>query len=312
MTPGLPLRIRRSVLITPGDDEVLLPKAASSDADVSVIDWEDGVFGARKDVARAVTARMLASQDWRRHEVAVRINGIDTPYGVEDIEASAALPIDGIRLAKVTGVEDVMRTLDILDGAESRQRPSDLAPLLVWVSIETAKALSEVNSIAGCHPRLTALSVGAGDLGADLGVKRLQLGGSREFGPIRYEYLYAESCVVTAARAHGLDPINTGYTSFGDLDGTRQQARFSAQLGFSGCITFSPKQVPVINEAFSASSDDLEWCRAIIAQFEENTRERGRTVSVVRNEMTDGPYVRNARRLLEMEDLVQSRRRPSQ
>ena len=128
---------------------------------------------------------------------------------------------------------------------------------------------------------------------------RLELGENRTLGPIRYEYLYAQGRLVAAARAHGLDAINTAYLSYKDLEGTRRDARFMAQMGFSGCIAITPRQAPVINEAFTPSDGDIAWAHSVVDDFEESVRDRERTVIVENDEMVDGPLVVNARRILE-------------
>jgi citrate lyase subunit beta/citryl-CoA lyase len=295
------------VLITPGDDEALLRKAARSEADVSVHDWEDGVFASRKAVAREISRDVLATEDWSSHEVVIRINSTDSPYFADDIEAAASLPIAGIRIAKVRNPEDVILAAGMLDKSEHGRRPVGLGPLELWASIETVEGLIAVNEIAGCHPRLSALSFGGGDLGADLGILRLELGDKRTFGPVRYEYLYGQSRVVAAARAHGLDAINMGYTSYKDVEGTRWDARFAAQLGFTGAIALSVRQLPPINEGFTPSADDLAWAESTLRAFESANTERERTVIVVRDQMADGPLIRNARRILELKRAVDAK-----
>jgi citrate lyase beta subunit len=301
------IRLRRSVLITPGNNAELLRKTTRSQADVTTIDWEDGVADSQKPAARAITREILEEVSWGEQEVCIRINSLDSPFALDDLDAVADLPVDSIRLPKARSKDDVLHVVERLDALESAKRPASLKPLEIWVNIETPSALVNVEEIAAAHPRLTALLIAEGDLGAGLHVKRLQLGPNRTLGPIRYEYLYAEGRVVAAARANGLDPIATGFAAVGDLDGTRQQAVFSAQQGFSGSVIFSPKQAEVVNGAFMPSPDDLDWARSVVSAFDEATAQQ-RTVSVIQQEMTDRPHVQNAERLLAMDAQVRGAR----
>ncbi len=213
------MRLRRSTLIVPGDDEVLLAKAARSDADVCLIDWEDGVLDTRKTLARDITHAALNASDWSGHEIFVRINAPGSDYWEANIAAAALLPIDGIRLSKISGVDYVRRVAELLDLAEAKATGTDKSALLIWAAIESVRSLIDVLEIASCSPRITALNVGGGDLGADLQVKRLRIGSDRAFGPVWHEYLYAQSKVIVAARANGLDAQCTGYTDYKDLEG---------------------------------------------------------------------------------------------
>src|SRR5258706_8667845 len=142
------MRLRRSTLIVPGDDEVLLAKAARSDADVCLIDWEDGVLDARKSLARDITQTALGVSEWSGHEVFVRINAPGSDYWEADIAAAARLPIDGIRLSKISGVDYVRRVAELVDLAEAHGSANGRSPLLIWAAIESVQSLISVLEIA--------------------------------------------------------------------------------------------------------------------------------------------------------------------
>jgi citrate lyase beta subunit len=298
-------RLRRSVLITPGHDMTMLAKAAASDADVSILDLEDGVHDDLKDNARATVRSALSDLAWGVKERVVRTNSVRTRNGVEDLRAAAEGGADSVLLAKVRTAAEVMTAAGLLQDFE--ERAGRAKPVRIWSMIESASALHDVDTIAKAHPRMTALLFGGGDLGADLGLKRTQLGTERTLGPVRYEYLYGYSRTITAARAAGLDPINMGFTSVHDLDGTRRDAEFSAQFGFTGTLVLSPRQIPVVHAVFSPSEADLKWARDILGDFETAT-DADRTVIVVNDEMADGPYVRSASRIVALDALVRASR----
>ncbi len=298
------MKLRRSSLITPGDDEVLLAKAALSEADVCVIDWEDAVWDPRKVEAREITRHVLEQADWSDHEVFVRINAPGSGFWEDDIKAAATLPIDGIRLTKISGIDYVQRVAQLLKGAEAQSGGHRTAPLLIWAAIESVHSLIDILKIASCDSRITALSLGGGDLGADLQVRRLRLTVDRAYGPLWPEYLYAQSMVVVAARANGLDAQSTGYGDHKDLVGLRAYAEYCAQLGFDGSLAVSPRQLAVINEVFSPSADDLAWASAHLAEFEASTRDKGKTVIVVDGKMADAVQIRNSRRIMELQAAI--------
>jgi citrate lyase subunit beta/citryl-CoA lyase len=303
MTPQTtPIRVRRSVLITPGDDEHLLRRACESAADVNVIEWEDGVYESRKQAARDLTAAAFAELDWSGHEKVVRINPATTPWWYDDIDAAVRGGADAILLAKSRGAADIKNAADVIGDAE-RHSGRDEGSVLIWTMIETVDSLVHADAIATASPRVTALFFGGGDLGADLHLKQTQLGAQRTLGPIRYEYIYGYGRVVAASRNAGVDPINMGYTTYTDLEGTKRDAEFSAQFGFTGGLALSPRQLDVINAAFSPSESDVAWARDVLGTFgTANTNDR--TVIVVDGEMADGPYVRAAQRILALHEAI--------
>jgi citrate lyase subunit beta/citryl-CoA lyase len=300
--------LRRSVLIFPGDKPALFADAAGSEADVIVFDWEDDVYNSRKDKAREITKVALGNHNWTGHEIAIRVNNPDTPYFVDDIEAAVALPVDGIRLTKMRHVADVVAAIDVIERAERAVRPSSLSPIDVWVSIETAQALVGVNEIASCHPRLTAISLGGGDFGVDLRVKQVQIGQRRSFGPVRFEYLYAQGRIVAAARANNLDPIETGYMSADDDEGSTRVAAFAAQMGFAGSIALTPRQAAVMNAAFSPSREEISWAREVIRQSDLAAETQESPAIVIGGELLHKPHVLNAHQMIDLDDAAQARR----
>lgn len=303
-------RLRRSILITPGDSESKIRKAAASEADVCLIEWEDGVHETQKQVARETTARVFGDTDWQHRERVVRVNSPDSEFFSEDVAAAVRAGADGIMLPKVYTAGDVRGAAKAVAEAEAAAG-LPLGSVLLWAMIETAQALVNVASIASSDERLTAIMFGGGDLGADLKLKRVSLGANRLLGPIRYEYLYGYGATVAAARAAKIDPVNMGYTTYEDLEGTRRDAEFSAQFGFSGGLALSIRQLAEINEAFSPSPADLEWALDVMKDF-DNASDEDRTVVVVDREMTDGPYVRSARQVLRLRDAIAERSGPSE
>ena len=270
---------RRSVLFSPGDKPELMRKAAMGDADVVVFDLEDAVAPADKPQAREAVREVLADLD-ADCEVAVRINPIGLG-AMTDLEAILEGPRpDSVMVPKTAGETDVQRVQARLEDAGAA------CPVLAL--IESAAGVLRADEIAAVDAT-DALLFGAEDLAADIGATRTSDG---------IEVLYARERTVIAASAAGVDAIDIVYTDYEDTDGLREETAFARQLGYDGKMAIHPDQVPVINDAFTPSDDDIEWAKRVLA-----ARDRADTgVFEVDGEMIDAPLVAQAERILERAD----------
>lgn len=298
--------VRRSLLIAPAHKENLLAKLAASPADVCILELEDGVHPSLKGAARASATRLLVDLDWGVRERIVRINRVTTAAGERDIAALAASRPDGVLLPKVESEDEIRAAAELLSEAERAAGVAD-GTVRIWSMIETAKGLNRVEAICAADRRMTGVIFGVGDFGADIAVKRLSLGSFRRFPAPSHEYLYARGRVVAAARAAGIDPIDVGHSTFGDVAGTRQTAEIAAQMGFAGSVVFHPRQVPIVNEAFSPAEEDLVWAAKIVelVKAEAAMAEAG-TIVVVDGDMIDGPFVVNAQQILARHERIRA------
>jgi citrate lyase subunit beta/citryl-CoA lyase len=293
-------------LIAPAHKENLLAKLAASPADVCILELEDGVHPSLKGAARASGTRLLVDLDWGVRERIVRINRVTTAAGERDIAALAASRPDGVLLPKVESEDEIRAAAELLSEAERAAGVAD-GTVRIWSMIETAKGLNRVEAICAADRRMTGVIFGVGDFGADIAVKRLSLGSFRRFPAPSHEYLYARGRVVAAARAAGIDPIDVGHSTFGDVAGTRQTAEIAAQMGFAGSVVFHPRQVPIVNEAFSPAEEDLVWAAKIVelVKAEAAMAEAG-TIVVVDGDMIDGPFVVNAQQILARHERIRA------
>jgi citrate lyase subunit beta/citryl-CoA lyase len=289
-------------LIGPGDNVKFMTKMSTCAADVCVVDWEDGVLPDHKHNARQLTKEAF-TLEWTCSERVIRINGMDTALAEDDLAAAVACRPDSILIPKVQSARDIEDAARIVT-REERSHGIPVGTTQIWALIETTHGILNIEQIAEM-PRMTAVIFGGGDLGADLRVKRIQLGGERALGPIRHEYAYAAGRMVLAARASGIDPIHTGYTSTRDLDGTRRDAHIAAQFGFTGSVTLSPRQIEVHNEVFAPSREDIAWADEVLAVTDNDA------VGVVDGSMVDGPFFRSARHLRELAQLIEQHERTS-
>lgn len=270
---------RRSILFSPGDQETLLRKAPESGADVIVFDLEDAVAPSAKQAARNTVTDVLAEID-PDCECCIRINPLDSG-GKADIESLAGIPtVDSLMIPKVSGPEPIAAVREQLD-ANDLDRP-------LLALLESAAGILAAPDVAQA-PGVDALLFGAEDLSADIGATRTAEG---------TEVVYARQRVVLAASAEGIDAIDTLVTDFEDDDQLRADTQRGIEFGFDGKLAIHPRQVAVINEAFTPSPEEREWAERVLeAQAEADAAGRG--VFAVDGEMIDAPLIAQAERIIE-------------
>jgi citrate lyase subunit beta/citryl-CoA lyase len=256
----------RSLLFAPGSDEHKLAKALASDADAVVADLEDAVAPADKEAARAVAVRLLAEVGGGPARM-VRINAADGPYFADDLAAIAALGLDALVLPKATPAAVAALGLAV--------------PPVVAI-VETAQGLRRAHETAS-SPQVTALALGAADLGAELGL---------EPRPDGLELLYARSKLVVDSAAAGVrPPFDVVRLDFRDEAGLAAECRLARSLGLRGKLCIHPAQVPVVNRLFAPSPEEVEWAERVVAAY-------GGGVVALEGTMVDEPVVERARRIL--------------
>ncbi len=262
-----PPRSRRSELATPASSEHMCEVAARAGADLVFLDLEDACAPSAKESARTTAVNALTGFDWGPTLRAVRINGLETHWCHDDIVevvSGARDAVDVIIVPKVRSARDVWWVDVLLTQMESKlglRRPIALEAL-----IEEAEGLLNVAEIARASPRLEALIFGAGDLSASL---RSRVDGnflpSGEYPGDYWHHVRMQ--VLAAARAAGLDAIDAPYPGYRDLDGYRHTAAHASLLGFDGKWAIHPSQVPVANEVFTPTADEVAEARAVIADY---------------------------------------------
>jgi citrate lyase subunit beta/citryl-CoA lyase len=277
-------RLRRSRLYLPGDEPKFMINAGLHGPDGIILDLEDSVHPDAKDQARLLVRNALRCVDFGASERMVRVNTL--PVGLEDLEAVVPEMPDMILLPKVEDpaqVERASRAIDEILAGTGESRAIWLMPIL-----ETALGIERAFEIAGASNRVAALTIGLEDYTADLGVVKTAAG---------EETLFARMRVVNAARAAGVQPIDSVYGDVEDLDGMRSWAGRSRALGFEGMGCIHPRQIAVVHEAFSPSAREIEKAEAIVAAFEE-AQARGLGVVSLGSKMIDPPVVERARKLV--------------
>src|SRR5215813_12687865 len=292
------IRLRRSELATPASNPEMIRHAAESDADLVFLDLEDSVVPALKVEARERAAQALLELDWGRKTRAVRVNGASTEWAYEDVISiveRAGDCLDVIIIPKVKAQRDVWFFDTLLGQLETKlglQRCIALEAL-----IEETEALTCVEEIAGCSPRLEALILGVGDLAASQGVRIRRLLDPQDRYPGDLWH-YARNRMVVAARAHGLDAIDGPYFNFADRDGFHHEASWSATLGCVGKWAIHPSQIDIANEVFAPTDEEIEFARQMCAAYESAAR-GGAGAAGARGIMVDAASMRIFNAVLE-------------
>ena len=278
-------RLRRSRLYLPGSEPRYFINAALHGPDAVILDLEDSVHRGEKDAARILVRNALRAVDFGRCERMVRINQL--PMGLEDLAEIIPEAPDLILMPKVEQAEQVTE-VDRMIG-ELRTRHGIDRTIWLMPILESAVGIENAFEIAASTPRVVALTIGLEDYTADLGVVKSADGS---------ESLYARTRLVNAAKAAGIQAIDSVFGDVGDMDGLRRWGENSRALGFEGMGCIHPGQIRVIHEAFAPTLAEIEKARKIVAAFEEAERQ-GLGVVSLGSKMIDPPVVERARKLVE-------------
>lgn len=305
-------RPNRCQLFGPGSRPSIFDKMAASAADVVNLDLEDSVAPSDKDAARANVIAATKEIDWGRKTLSVRINGLDTPYwyrDVVDLLEQAGPRLDQIMIPKVGNAGDIYAVdalVSSIETATGRERRIDFE-----VIIETAAGIAHVEEIAAASPRLVAMSLGAADFAASMGMQTTGIGGTQENYYMAHEgkrywsdpWHWAQAAIVAACRTHGVLPVDGPFGDFSDEEGFRAQARRSATLGMVGKWAIHPSQITLANEIFTPSPEAVSEAREILKAMED-AEKSGAGAAVYKGRLVDLASVRQAEVIVRQADLI--------
>ena len=281
------MRLRRSLLYVPGNMPGMLQNIPVFEADGVMIDLEDAVPLAEKDSARLLARNFLAMYQDRNKEMLVRINGLDTPYALDDLrEILPALP-DGIRLPKADHPEIVERLDTLLTEYEERLG-LPIGHFKIIPSIESAQGVLNCVATAKASPRLVALAFGAEDYTASMEINRTK-GGEELFS--------ARNQVVWAAKAAGIQAIDSIFSDMSDMEALRTETLLVKRLGFTGKSLVNPRQIEVIHEVFRPTAEEIQHALEVMDAI-KRAREMGTGVISLKGKMVDAPVVTRAARTI--------------
>jgi citrate lyase beta subunit len=278
---------RRALLYVPGDDRHKIEKSITFEADCICLDTEDGVAQNRKEAARATIAAALRELDFGASEKLARINPVGSGLEADDLESVLPSHPDGIVLPKVESLEQIQWVSEKIEAAELAHT-WPLGSIRLIVDVETAKGILNLKEIAS-HPRLDALIFGAEDYAVSIGAMRT---------PEAWEVFTARSLVVLHAKACGLQAIDMVSVDYKDIERLRREARFGAQLGFTGKQVIHPAQVGPVQEAFTPDEAAIERAKRLVEAFESHQKE-GKGAFGLDGQMIDMPLVKAAQNVLE-------------
>lgn len=312
LQPPAPARPNRCQLFGPGSRPAIFAKMAASAADVINLDLEDSVAPSDKDIARANVIEAISGVDWGTKTLSVRINGLDTPWwyrDVVDLLEKGGERLDLIMIPKVGCAEDLY-AVDALVTAVERAM-GRTKPIGFEVIIESAAGISHVEEIAKGSPRLQAMSLGAADFAASMGMQTTGIGGTQE----NYYMLrdgakhwsdpwhWAQAAIVAACRTHGILPVDGPFGDFSDDEGFRAQALRSATLGMVGKWAIHPKQVTLANEVFTPSDAAVAEAREILAAMDA-AKARGEGATVYKGRLVDIASIKQAEVIVRQAELI--------
>lgn len=277
-------RIRRSRLYLPGTEPKYFINAALHEPDAIILDLEDSVHHAEKDAARTLVRNTLRAVDFGACERMVRINQL--PLGFEDLAEVIPEAPDLVLIPKVEKPEQVVQVAETI--TELKTKHDINRPIWIMPILESAFGIENAFEIARASSDVCALTIGLEDYTADLGVAKTSEG---------RESFYARMRVVNAAKAAGIQAIDSVFGDVGDTYGLRRWGEGSRALGFEGMGCIHPAQIRIIHEAFAPSDVEIEKALKIVAAFEE-AQQRGLGVVSLGPKMIDPPVVERARKLV--------------
>ena len=284
----------RSILFIPANkpkyaDNVLTKRPRP---DAIVIDLEDSIPPNEKEVARSLVGDLVGKLH-AIYPTFIRVNGVDTKWFIDDVNAASIPGVAGLMIPKAT--QEAIRDVDRL--VLSIERDSSLTPngLKLIPIIETAAGVVSSYEVAISSPRIIALSFGIVDYSTDLGLAHPRR------GPLTAQY--ARMKIANDAAAAGVVAIDSIYENFRDLDGFRRDCLLSRELGFRGRLVIHPSQVDITNDIYSPSEEEVRWAEDIVGAYEEATS-RGLGAASVGGTMIDSAHYKIAKRILsEVEDI---------
>lgn len=276
----------------PGDNARAIDKARGLECDGVILDLEDAVAPDGKAAARETACAAVAAGGFGHRLVAIRINALDTPQGVEDLRHVARAAPDAILLPKVSRARTLREAEMLMDSAGAPRATR------LWCMIETPAGVLAAERIAGGTSRLDCLIMGTSDLGKELRVARR---------PGRAAFRTSLGLCLLAARAHGLAILDGVWPDLADAEGFAAECREGAELGFDGKTLVHPRQIDAANAAFAPDSDAVADARAIVEAWE--SRPAGAGIAVLHGRMIEDLHAAEAQRLLALDAAIAARGR---
>jgi citrate lyase subunit beta/citryl-CoA lyase len=280
------------MMFVPGNNPGMLQNAGIYGADALIFDLEDSVSINEKDSARELVFQAISNIKYPS-EIAIRINHIRTPFGRPDLAKILAAKPNLIRLPMTESAVEIQTVDAIITEAENRYK---FAPgsILMMAAVETAKGLLKAYEIASASPRMVALAIGGEDFVADLHTSRSKHG---------RELFVARSEILLAARAAGINAIDTVFSDVNDTEGFINEATAIKEMGFDGKSVVNPRQIQMVHDIFTPTAKEIDHAKKVLVAYEEALARKSGVISL-NGKMIDLPIVARAERTLAYADAV--------
>ncbi|SLM62501.1 MULTISPECIES: citrate (pro-3S)-lyase subunit beta [Dickeya] len=287
MSASEPKKLRRSMLFLPGANAAMLSNAFIYQPDSIMFDLEDAVSLREKDTARLLVYHALQHPMYREIETVVRINQLNTPFGLKDLEAAVRGGVDVIRLPKTDSTDDVDELEHHLVRIE-KACGREVGSTRIMAAIESAVGVINAVSIARSSERMIGIALAAFDYVMDMQTER---GDGTEL-------FYARCAVLHAARAAGIDAFDVVYSNVSDEAGFLKEVDLIRRLGFNGKSLINPRQIELLHNAYAPTQDEVDYAHLVIEAAQEGER-AGLGVISLNGKMIDAPIIDHARRVIE-------------
>ena len=283
-----PIKLRRSMLFVPGSNAAMISNTFIYKPDSIMFDLEDAVALKEKDSARILVAHTLQHPLYQEIETVVRVNPLDSEFGLNDLNAVVRAGVDVVRMPKTETAQDVV-DMDLAITEIEKACGREVGSTKMLAAIESPLGITQANQIATASKRLIGIALGAEDYVRNLKTER---------SPEGIELLFARCSILQAARAAGIQAFDTVYSNANNEEGFLKEAALIKQLGFDGKSLVNPRQIELLHNLFAPTQKDVDQAEKIIAAAEEAER-NGLGVVSLNGKMIDAPIIDRARLVLE-------------
>lgn len=283
-----PIKLRRSMLFVPGSNAAMISNTFIYKPDSIMFDLEDAVALKEKDSARILVAHALQHPLYQEIETVVRVNPLDSEFGLNDLNAVVRAGVDVVRMPKTETAQDVV-DMDLAITEIEKACGREVGSTKMLAAIESPLGITQANQIATASKRLIGIALGAEDYVRNLKTER---------SPEGIELLFARCSILQAARAAGIQAFDTVYSNANNEEGFLKEVALIKQLGFDGKSLVNPRQIELLHNLFAPTQKDVDQAEKIIAAAEEAER-NGLGVVSLNGKMIDAPIIDRARLVLE-------------
>lgn len=282
------MKLRRSMLFVPGSNAAMLSNSFIYKPDSIMFDLEDAVALKEKDSARLLVAHALQHPLYQEIETVVRVNPLDSEFGLLDLNAVVRAGVDVVRMPKTETAQDVVDMDNAITDIE-KACGREVGSTKMLAAIESPLGITQANQIATASKRLIGIALGAEDYVRNLKTER---------SPEGIELLFARCSILQAARAAGIQAFDTVYSNANNEEGFLKEASLIKQLGFDGKSLINPRQIELLHNLFAPTQKDVDQAKRIIEAAEEAEKQGSGVVSL-NGKMIDAPIIDRAKLVLE-------------